>query len=84
MVRLGSGLGAALAATDVPASSSVAPAAVVSWGAALAVHPMCWPCPRLGPSSAVAPLVGKFPGSSPRAVDPNAKVLPSALGQDLS
>ena len=31
-----------------------------------------------------APLVGKVPGSSPRAVDPNAKVLPSALGQDLS
>ena len=30
------------------------------------------------------PLVGKFLGSSPRAVDPNAEVLPSALGRDLS
>ena len=49
----------------------------------MALHPMDWPCPRLGPSLNVALQVG-FLGSSPRAVDPNAKVLPSALGRDLS
>ena len=84
MVRAGAGLVAAVATTDAPPSTGVVPAARVSRGGAVALHPMCWPSPRLGPSSTMTPLVGKVPGSSPRAVDPNAKVLPSALGQDLS
>ena len=62
MVRPGSGLGAAVAATDVPPSSSVAPAAGVFRGAALAVHPMYGPALGLGPSSNVTPLVGIFRG----------------------
>ena len=77
MVRLGSGLGAAVAATDAPPSSGVAPAAGVSRGAALAVHPMFWPCPRLGPSPNVTPLVG-ISGVQPKGCGPHAKVQPSA------
>ena len=55
MVRPGAGLGAAVAATDVPPSSSMAPAAGVFRGAALAVHPMYGSALGLGPSLNVLP-----------------------------
>ena len=62
MLQPGAGLVAAVAATDAPPSSSMAPAAGVSWGAALAVHPMYGLALGLGPSSNVTPLVGIFWG----------------------
>ena len=78
MVRAGAGLVAAVAKTDVPPSSSVAPAARVSRGGAVALHPMCWPSPRLGPSSTVAPLVGEGSGVQPKGCGPQCEV--SAFG----
>ena len=75
MDQLGSVWGAVLTATDVPPFPSVAPAARVFRGAALAVHPMFWPCPRLGPSPNVTLQVG-FLGSSLRAVDPTRRSCP--------
>ena len=76
MDQAGAGLVAAVATTDAPPSTGVAPAAGMSRGGALVLHPTHRPCPRLGPSSTMAPLVGKVPGSSPRAVTPTRSLSP--------
>ena len=75
MLRPGAGLGAAVAATDVPPFSSMAPAAGVFRGPALAVDPMHGSALGLGPSSNVTPLVG-ISGVQPKAVDPTHGLSP--------
>ena len=82
MAQPGSGLGAVLTATDVPFSSSVAPASGVFRGPALAVDPMHGPALGLGPNSNVTLQVG-ISGVQPKAVDPTLCLSPRPKAEPL-
>ena len=66
-----------------PVSSGMPSATGIPRGGAMALHPKRWPFLWRG-HVLIEALQVVTQGSSPRAVDPNVKVLPSAQGRDLS
>ena len=82
-IQLGPSLAAVFTAAGMLPVSNVARAAGIPRGGAVALHPKLRACLRPGRVLIVA-LQVDTQGSSPRAVDPNVQVLPSAQGRVLS